>query len=105
MQDLMGLLNDQSKVISSLHKTIEGLNITVIGLNAEIQKLRTSNVDKEAYQDGGQDGGVINKDVSKNVSKIVSKSVITIKQQTWLPLVQWIPKFIQNQMQKITTLN
>ena len=39
MQDLMSLLQDQSKVISSLQRTIDDLNITIKSLNDKIEKM------------------------------------------------------------------
>ena len=39
MQDLMVLLSDQSKVISSLQRTIEGLNVTIEALNGKVESL------------------------------------------------------------------
>ena len=59
MQDLMNLLTEQSKVISSLQKTIEGLNETIKNLNDKIVSMNSEVVDKE---------------VSKEVNKAMNNS-------------------------------
>ena len=57
VQDLMGLLRDQSKIIFRLQRTIEDLNLTIKSLNDKIGELEaTKNLDKE-----------VDKEVFKNV--------------------------------------
>ena len=70
IQDLMGLLKDQSKVISSLQKTIEGLNETIEGLNARFEKF-------EKFENGSVVSKLVNVDVvgASNVSGDVIKDV------------------------------
>ena len=68
----MNLLNDQSKVIRSLHNTIEGLNITIKGLNDKIERMEENvknvkNVDVDVNAD-------VNKNVSEGAGKEVSRS-------------------------------
>ena len=59
MQDLMNLLTEQSKVISSLQKTSESLNETIKNLNDKIVSMNSEVVDKE---------------VSKEVNKAMNNS-------------------------------
>ena len=68
MQDLMSLLQDQSKVISGLQRTIEGLNETIKSLNGKIESLRDAAVDKEVIN-------VTNKVSPVSVIKEVFKNV------------------------------
>ena len=67
MQDLMNLLNEQSKVISSLQRTIEGLNETIKSLNDKVQRFEAPkgvNVIKEVGEEVFV--GVVNKEVTEN---------------------------------------
>ena len=82
MQDLMSLLNDQSKVIGSLQRTIEGLNDTIKSLNNKIEKLEAPRVVvKDVVKDVCESAcesacGSINNDVFKSISKCTEKVVI-----------------------------
>ena len=84
MQDMMKMLNEQSKVIGCLQETIEGLNITIKGLNDKIERMEASNGHPKLVHENDESPKCLEKpyhisDVNEKVVRLTVHENVSVK--------------------------